>query len=83
MDNRSDSRIYSEKLKINIYNDLLQIVINTRLGKEINLKARDYGKDYIIDTKNKIVSSPGSNSSANTKDDISLPINPEVLHLSN
>ncbi len=58
---------------------MLKIVSNVRLGEEINLKARAYSDKYIIDVENKKIFSPGPDGIADTKDDISLPINPEVL----
>ncbi|MEJ2702664.1 MAG: hypothetical protein P8Z79_09515 [Sedimentisphaerales bacterium] len=59
--------------------DLLQIVLNKRLGKEVNLKARAYSDEYIIDVENKKIFNPGSDGKAGTKDDIKLRINPKVL----
>jgi len=64
---------------ISVQNDLLQIVLNKRLGREVSLKARDYGDEYIVDIENKKILSPGPDGKAGTKDDIKLRINPEVL----
>ncbi|UCF16528.1 MAG: DUF4190 domain-containing protein [Phycisphaerales bacterium] len=64
---------------ISVLDDLLQIVLNKRLGKEVSLKARAYSKEYIVDVENKKILSPGPDGKAGTKDDISLPINPEAL----
>jgi len=64
---------------ISVQDDLLQIVLNKRLGKEVSLKARAYGDEYIVDVENKRILSPGPDGKADTKDDITLPINPEVL----
>jgi hypothetical protein len=61
-----------------IRSDLLQIVLNKRLGKEINLKARAYSDEYIIDVENKKIFSHGPDGQPHTKDDIKLIINPEV-----
>jgi hypothetical protein len=47
----------------------------------VDLKARAYSDQYIIDIENKKIFSPGPDGKAGTKDDISLPINPEVLGL--
>jgi hypothetical protein len=63
-------------IRMQIQDDLLQIVLNKRLGKEIDLKARAYGEEYIIDVENGKIFSPGPDGKANTKDDIFLPINP-------
>lgn len=62
-----------------IKDDLLQIVLNRRLGKEVSLKARAYSEEYIVDVENRKIFSPGPDGKPGTKDDIKLPINPEVL----
>jgi len=72
-------RIRQIRTKVQINNDLLQIVLNKRLGKPINLKARAYGDEYIVDLESKKIFSPGRDGQIDTKDDIKLPINPEVL----
>ncbi|MHC4626283.1 MAG: hypothetical protein ACYTDV_04810, partial [Planctomycetota bacterium] len=59
--------------------DLLQIVLGKRLGREVSMKARAYGDEYIVDIETKKIFSPGPDGKAGTKDDIKLPINPEVL----
>ena len=61
------------------HSDLLQIVLDKRLDKEIRLKARAYGDEYIVDLENKKIFSPGPDGKSGTKDDIKLLINPEVL----
>ena len=68
---------------IPIRSDLLQIVLNKRLGKDINLKARAYSDEYIIDIENKKIFSPGPDGIPHNKDDIKLIINPQVLNLTN
>ncbi|MCK4292011.1 MAG: DUF4190 domain-containing protein [Planctomycetes bacterium] len=65
--------------RLRIHDDLLQIVLNKRLGKEVSLKARAYGDEYIVDVQGKKIFSPGPDGKIDTKDDIELPINPEVL----
>ena len=35
-------------IQIQITDDLLQIVLNKRLGKEVSLKARAYGDEYVV-----------------------------------
>ncbi|GAI51337.1 unnamed protein product [marine sediment metagenome] len=47
----------------------------------MSLKARAYGDEYIIDVEKKRIFSPGPDGEADTKDDIKLTINPEVLNL--
>jgi hypothetical protein len=62
-----------------IQDDLLQIVLNKRLGKEVSLKARAYSDEYIVDVENRKILSPGPDGEVGTKDDIKLAINPQVL----
>jgi hypothetical protein len=62
-----------------IQDDLLQIVLNKRLGNKTNLTARAYGDEYIIDVENRKILSPGPDGKPDTWDDIILWINPEVL----
>ena len=76
-------RFFQIKMKVQIHSDLLQIVLNKRLGKDINLKARAYGDEYIIDVENKKIFSPGPDGIPHNDDDIKLIINPEVLNFSN
>jgi hypothetical protein len=66
-------------IRMRIQDDLLQIVLNKRLGKDISLKARAYSDEYIVDIENGKIFSPGPDGKSNTKDDIILRINPEVL----
>lgn len=73
-------RIFQINTKLQIHYDLLQIVLNKRLGREVNLKARAYSDEYIIDLENKKIFSPGLDGIPHTKDDIKLMINPEVLN---
>lgn len=67
--------------KQQVHSDLLQIVLNKRLGKGGSLKARAYNDEYIIDIEKKKIFSPGPDGESDTKDDIKLLINPEVLGL--
>jgi hypothetical protein len=62
-----------------VQDDLLQIVLKKRLGKEVSMKARAYGGAYIVDIDNRKILSPGPDGKTDTKDDIALPINPEVM----
>ena len=64
---------------ISVQDDLLQIVLNKRLGKEVSLKARAYSDEYIVDVENRKIFSPGPDGEIDTRDDISLRINPQVL----
>jgi hypothetical protein len=73
--------VTSAKIRAEVRSDLLQIVLNKRLGKEVSLKAHAYSDEYIIDIENKIIFSPGPDGKSYTDDDIILPINPEVLNL--
>ncbi len=72
-------RLFEIRTKVRIHNDLLQIVLNKRLGRPVNLKARAYGEEYIVDVDGKKILSPGPDGKVGTEDDIYLPINPAVL----
>ncbi|MBN2593939.1 MAG: DUF4190 domain-containing protein [Sedimentisphaerales bacterium] len=77
-----DKTIKSRKdsiIRMQIHDDLLQIVLNKRLGKGFSLKARVYGDEYVVDVENRKIFSPGPDGKLNTKDDIFLPISPEVM----
>jgi len=74
-------KVLEIKTRTQIYDDLLQIVINLRRGREADLKARAYSDEYIIDIENKKILSPGPDGEIDTEDDIFLVINPEVLNL--
>jgi len=71
--------LLKRKTAIKIQDDLLQIVLNKRLGKNVSLKARAYGDEYIVDVENGKIFSPGPDGKVETKDDIMLRIDPEVL----
>jgi hypothetical protein len=71
--------LYPKITSIWIQDDLLQIVLNMRLRKDFSLKARAYSDEYIVDIENRKIFSPGPDGKADTKDDIILHINPEVL----
>jgi hypothetical protein len=64
---------------ISVQDDLLQIVLKKRLGKDCSLKARAYGDEYVVDIENRKILSPGPDGKTDTKDDITLPINLELL----
>jgi hypothetical protein len=74
-------RVFVMKTKLEIHSDLVQIVLNRRLGSQVSLKARAYGDEYIIDVEGKKIFSCGPDGEPNTEDDIKLLINPEVLGL--
>lgn len=76
-------KICEVRTKMQIYQDMLQIVLNKRLGRDFSLKARDYGDEYIIDIENKKIFSPGPDRIENTDDDIKLNIDPQVLGWTN
>jgi hypothetical protein len=69
----------TNRTKIRVRDDLLQIVLNKKLAKPVSLKARAYGNEYIVDVDGKKIFSPGLDGKIDTKDDIKLPINPDVL----
>lgn len=68
------SKRYEVKTEVRVLDDLLQIALQIRLGKEVNLKAIAYSNEYIIDTDKKEVISPGPDEKLYTEDDIKLPI---------
>jgi len=72
-------RIFVIKKKLQIHSDMLQVVLNKRLGEEVSLKARDFSDEFIIDIEKRLILSPGPDGEIGTKDDIKLPINPELL----
>ena len=74
-------RVLLIRTKLEIHSDLLRIVLDKRLGKEVSLKARACSDEYVVDVENKKILSPGPDGKAGTKDDIKLPINPEVLQM--
>jgi hypothetical protein len=77
-----DKTIKSRKdsiIQMQIQDDLLQVVLNKRLGKVFSMTAPAYDDKYIIDIEKKKIFSPGPDGKPNTKDDIFLRINPEVL----
>lgn len=72
-------RIFVIKKKLQIHSDMLQVVLNKRLGEKVSLKARDFSDEFIIDIEKRLILSPGPDGEIGTKDDIKLPINPELL----
>jgi len=75
-------KVLEIRTKREVHSDLLQIVLNKRLGKEVSLKARAYSDEYVVDVENKKIFSPGRDGKPGTKDDINLWINPEALNIS-
>jgi len=75
----SYENLLKRKTAVKIQDDLLQIVLNKRLGKDISLKASAYSDEYIVDVEKGRILSPGPDGKADTRDDIMLRINPEVL----
>jgi hypothetical protein len=71
--------VFEIMTKLEVRFDILKIVLNKRLGKDFSLKARAYVDEYVVDVENEKIFSPGPDGIADTKDDIFLPINPEVL----
>jgi len=74
-------KVLEIKTKLIVQDDLFQIVLNKRLGREISLKARAYSNEYTIDVEKKEIFSPGPDEEPQTDDDIKLLINPEALGL--
>jgi hypothetical protein len=72
-------RVCQINMRVQIHDDLLQIVMNKRLSKPFTLKARAYSDNYIVDVKAGRIFSPSLDGKANTDDDIYLTINPVVI----
>ena len=72
-------RIFELKSKYIVQNDLLQIVINKRLGKPYNQGAQGSGDKHIIDYEQEKLFNPGPDGENYTDDDIYLLINPKVF----
>ncbi|MHC4534499.1 MAG: hypothetical protein ACYS6K_11155 [Planctomycetota bacterium] len=76
-------RILVIRKKWQVQADILQIVLNKRLGEEVSLKALAYGDEYIVDIEKRLIFSPGPDGLNGTKDDVKLSINPELLGWNN
>jgi len=74
-------KVATTKTRVAIQDDLFHIVLAARLGRPYSLKARAYSDEYVIDVERRMIYSPGPDGEPFTKDDITLPINPEVLGL--
>lgn len=72
-------RAFSFRTRLKVEDELLQIVLNKRLGREVSLKATAFSDEYIVDIEKNVIFSPGPDGQLHTDDDIKLPINPEVL----
>jgi hypothetical protein len=76
-------KIFLIKKRLQIHSDMLQIVLNKRLGEEVSLKALAYSDEYIVDIEKRLIFIPGPDGDIGTKDDIKLPINLELLDWKN
>jgi len=66
--------------KTKVRDEIFQIVLNTRLGKKVSLKASAYVDEYIVDLEGRIIYCPVQQNKQGCVDgDIKLEINPEVL----
>ena len=72
-------RVLVIRKKLQVHADMLQIVLNKRLGEEVSLKALAFGDEYIVDIEKRLIFSLGPDGLNDTKDDIKLSINPELL----
>jgi hypothetical protein len=72
-------RVLVIRKKWQVHTDMLQIVLNKRLGEEVSLRALAYSDEYIVNTEKNLIFSPGPDGLNDTKDDIKLSINPELL----
>ncbi len=82
---RALTPVYENKIqirkKLKTQDDMLQIVLNQRLNRPVNLKARAYSDVYTIDVNDKKIISPGPDKKIGTDDDITMPIEPNMLNL--
>jgi hypothetical protein len=69
-------KVFQFKSKLMVHSDLLQIVLNRKLGRAYSVKARDFSEEYVIDLEKGRVLSPGPDGVDYTEDDIYLLINP-------
>ncbi|MBN1795159.1 MAG: hypothetical protein JW804_00650 [Sedimentisphaerales bacterium] len=72
-------QVFVIKSKYIVHNDLLQIVINKRLGKPFKQKVQGFGGEYTIDFEQEKIFNPGPDGENYTDDDVYLLINPKVL----
>lgn len=75
------AKIVEIPLSWRVQDDLLWILINKRLGREVDFNARAYGSQYVVDAKTRKILSPGPDKQVRTPDDISLPVNTNVIGL--
>ncbi len=76
-------KIFIIRKKWQVQADILRIVLNKRLGEEVSLKALAFSEKYIVDIEKRLIFSPGPDGLNNTKDDVKLSINPELLGWNN
>ena len=69
-------KVFKIRSKYMVHSDLLQIVLNRKLGRVYSVKARDFSEEYVIDLEKGRVLSPGPDGVNYTEDDIYLLINP-------
>jgi hypothetical protein len=69
-------KVFQVRSKYMVHSDLLQIVLNRKLGRVYSVKARDFSEEYVIDLEKGRVLSPGPDGVDYTEDDIYLLINP-------
>ncbi|MHC4156612.1 MAG: zinc-ribbon domain-containing protein [Planctomycetota bacterium] len=70
---------FRHRSRLKVEGELLRIVLNKRLGRQVSLKACAYSDEYIVDIEKKMILSPGPDGERGTEDDIKLPIDPNVL----
>jgi len=67
------------KTQMRVHADLLCILIDKRLGREVDLRARAYSEAYVVDKEAGRISSCGPDGQLGTKDDIWLAFDPNVV----
>jgi hypothetical protein len=75
----SFAKQYEHKPRMRALDDLFQLLLNRRLGTQATLSTRGYGGRYIVDSQNRRVLCPGPDGKVDTDDDVTLPMNPELL----
>ncbi len=65
--------------RLAVLGDLLSIIIDQRLGREVDLRARAYSDFYVVDKEAGRISSCGPDGQLGTKDDIWLAFDPNVV----
>ena len=72
-------KIIEQKTISKVRDDIFQIMLHARLGREVGLKALAYSDEYVIDKDQNIIFSCGPDGQAYSEDDIKLSFDPVVV----